>query len=99
MIQNIIVIAVCAYSYFFMKKVLDNTTVDGPLTKNEKINVIITLIVATLPAYFIYYFGWKEKLPIKAKQVNKYVWNIIGWLVAIGIIGILVAILLVAVKR
>lgn len=82
-----------------MKKVLDRTPTDCPLTKEEKLNVIITLIIGTLPAYFIYNFGWKAKLPTKAKQVTKYVWNIIGWLVGIGVVGILVAIMLVAINR
>jgi uncharacterized membrane protein required for colicin V production len=94
----IITILLCVYTYYFMKNVSENTKKDGPLTKNEKIQVIILLLINTLLTWIILRFGWKDTLPTKAKQVTKYLLRIIGILVGIAVLGILVSVLLVAVN-
>lgn len=95
LLSNLIFIGVSVYSYFFMRKVVKERS-DGPLTKDEKFTVIITLILNTLISYFIYYFGWKDKLPQKAQQVKSYLWKIILALVLIAVIAFGIALLLIA---
>lgn len=94
----LILIGVSAYSYYFMSKVLKERA-DGPLTKDEKITIIITLVLNTLISYLIYYFGWKDKLPQKAQQVKKYFWKIILALVLIALLAIGAAILIIALSK
>jgi hypothetical protein len=86
--EIIIIAIVSVYSYYFMKSVLKNTPRDCELTRPEKIRVIVTLILSTLFSWIIYYLGWKNTLPTKAKQVNTYLRNIVLIIIAIGIISI-----------
>lgn len=95
-IQTMLFLLISAYSYYFMNKVLDTTSKDCELTKNEKIQVIITLLLNTVISWGIYSFGWKKRLPTKAKQVDKYLKNIILSLIGIGIAGIILAIVISA---
>jgi hypothetical protein len=80
-----------------MEKVLKESK-DGELTKTEKIQVIILLIFNTLISWVIFYLGWREKLPIKLRQVNRYLKNILLALLLIAFLGILVAVILVAIN-
>lgn len=94
LLSNLIFIGVSIYSYFFMRKVVKESA-DGPLTKDEKITIIITLVLNTLISYLIYYFGWKDKLPQKAQQVKSYLWKIILALVLIALFSFGAAFLLI----
>lgn len=94
-LSYLIFIGVSVYSYFFMRKVVKERS-DRPLTKDEKITVIVTLILNTLISYLIYYFGWKDKLPQKAQQVKSYLWKIILALILIAVIAFAAAFLLIA---
>jgi len=98
-VQTMFLILVSAYTYYFMDKVLKSNPKDGALTKNEKIQVIILLIFNTLISWAILSFGWKKKLPIKSKQVNRYVKVILVSLVVIAIIAVFIAIILSATIR
>lgn len=42
------------------------------LNNGEKTTVILTELANPLISWAFYYYGWKEKLPTKAKQANKY---------------------------
>lgn len=95
LLSNLIFIGVSVYSYIFMRKIIKERT-DGPLTKDEKITIIITLVLNTAISYLIYYFGWKDKLPQKAQQVKAYLWKIILALVLIAIIAFVLVFLLTA---
>lgn len=81
---NILQAALLAYILYLTNKIEKNSLVDGPLTKNEKIQVILTIILNPIIAGGFYYYCWRNKLPIKAKQANKYsiiifiLWLIIG---------------------
>ncbi|MBP9818170.1 hypothetical protein KBC75_05510 [Candidatus Shapirobacteria bacterium] len=84
---TIIFIATLIYAYFYGKKILD-TGVDGELTKSEKIQVIAMMLINTPAAMVFYDYWWRQKLPIKAKQSNKYLWNMVKvylWFVGLGI--------------
>lgn len=94
----IYLIVIFIYTYYFMQKVIKNTPVDCELTKSEKIQVIITLFLSTIISWIIYHFGWKDKLPTKAKQVNLYVRNMIVTSVIIGITGIIIIFILEAIN-
>lgn len=96
--KTILFIALSLYSYYFMDRTLKNTQKDGPLTKNEKIQVIALLIFNTIFSWAIFSFGWKSKLPTKSKQVNKYLKNIFITLIGIAIVGVALSVLLVAVN-
>ncbi len=97
-LQLFLTIILSAYSYYFMDKVLKNTPNDVELTKSEKTQVIVLLLLNTLISFLIFSFGWKSKLPSKSKQVNKYLRNILLILVGLGVLGILLAIFFVAIN-
>lgn len=48
-----------------------NTKKDAPLTQSEKIQVSITVFLNPILAGLVYYFGWKKKLVIKAREANR----------------------------
>ncbi len=93
--ELIIGLVFSVYSYLFMKSVIKHTTQDGPLTKSEKIQVIVCLIFNTLISWIIFHFGWRKTLPIKAAQVNRYGKRILLLLIGIAFLGILSSVLLV----
>ena len=45
--------------------------VDGDLTKKEKVIIYILCLLNPIFVWTILYYGWKKKLPIKAKKANK----------------------------
>src|SRR4030067_3149488 len=51
-------------------RVKDGQTVDESLTTNEKILVWVLCLFDPIISGAIFYFGWKKKMPIKAKQAN-----------------------------
>lgn len=95
--RTALTIAFSLYTYFFMRHVLKKTPKDSELTKSEKIQTIILLILNTLFSWLILYFGWKKKLPQKARQVKKYFLWIMGILLGIAVLGIIVAVILLAI--
>ncbi len=95
-LQLIFFVACIAYTFYFMRNVLKNTTVDAPLTKRETFIVIVLLLSNTLPSWLILRLGWQKKLPLKAKGVTRYMLVIIGTLIGVAVLGIIVSILLVA---
>lgn len=93
LLSYVVFIGVSIYSYYFMRKVAKEG-IDGPLTKDEKVTVIITLVLNTLFSFIIYYLGWKDKLPQKAQQVKSYLWKIILALVIVALLSFGIAVLL-----
>lgn len=96
--QLLFVILLSAYTFYFMNNVIKKSRADGLLASGEKLQVILLLIFNTLPSWLIFYLGWKKKFPKKAKQVNKYLFIIIGTLVGLAILGVVVSILLIAIN-
>lgn len=76
------------YAYFLMMKVKKTTKKDSPLTKSEKIQVLITEFLGPIIVGAIYSYGWKKTLPTKANQANKY--SIIMFFVILAIIFVIV---------
>lgn len=78
-------------SFVLMGKV-KATVPDGqqdqsPLTPNEKNYVLLMSVFSPVIVSSIFYYGWKKKLPVKAKSANNWGW--LGLLIAIIIwIGI-----------
>lgn len=97
-LQVIFLVTCVAYTFYFMKRVLKTTSVDAPLTKKEKITVILLLLSSTLPSWLILHLGWRKKLPLKAKGVTRYLGIIIGILIGIAVLGIITSIVLVAIN-
>ena len=59
-----------------------------PLTDDENKKVYIFAILNPIWAGIIFYFGWKNKLPIKAKKANRITFIAFGiWLIASVLIG------------
>ncbi len=46
----------------------------SPLSPQEKPWVIITSFFCPLLCQAVYYYGWKKKLPAKAKSANNWGW-------------------------
>ncbi|MFZ2026337.1 MAG: hypothetical protein WAV30_03570 [Microgenomates group bacterium] len=96
--KTILFIILTLYSYYLMSRTLKNTQKDGPLTKSEKVQVILLLIFNTIFSWAIFSFGWKKQLPIKSKQVNRYMKNILITLIGIAIAGVILSALLIAIN-
>lgn len=78
-------------SFMFMRKVksqvVDGQVINDSLTKKEKIIVWIASLLQPIIAGAVFYYGWKKKLPAKAKQANNISLIVfLLWLVAFGII-------------
>lgn len=97
-VQLLFLVTSIAYAFYFMNRTLKTTTVDAPLTKREKLTVIILLLFSTIPSWLILRLGWQKKLPLKAKAVTRYMCIILGTLIGIAVLGIIVSILLVAIN-
>lgn len=69
----------------YMSSVLKKNFVDCPLTLQERLVVICTSIFSPVISGAIYYYGWKQKLPTKAKQAN----TISLVVVFLGLVGFL----------
>lgn len=95
---DLVILLTLGYSYYFMKQVNERTVTDGKLTRSEKLTVWVTILFGTILSGLIYINGWKEKLPTKANQVKIYIKNIIFGLVGLGVTGILLGAILVALK-
>lgn len=66
-----------------MDKVKKESKKDGLLVGKEKWIVLLTVLLSPMLAGAVYYYGWAKKLPIKAKQANKYSYIAFGVLVCI----------------
>jgi hypothetical protein len=55
----------------------------SPLTSQERMWVLIACIFSPLFSQAVYYYGWKKKLPVKAKAANNWGW--LGFLISIVI--------------
>jgi len=73
-------------SFFVMRKekstVPEGQVDESPLSGNLLWYVIILCLLAPLIAQTIFYYGWKKRLPKKAKKANN-----LGWLAILVWIG------------
>ena len=76
-ILNIVLVLAFIASILIMRKIkLQNSqNIQDKLTKNEKIIVWITCLLAPFFAGLVYYFGWKKTMPQKAKEANNISWT------------------------
>lgn len=74
---NTVFLLVLVYVLYLIKKVEKSGQIDVPLTRNEKIQVIVTEALNPLIAGAFYYYCWKGKFNMKASQANKYSWIIV----------------------
>ncbi len=82
---NLISLGVLAYILYFINKIEKKYKKDGPLVGSEKLQVIVTEALAPILAQSFYYYCWRNELPMKAKQANRYGWIVIGIEILIGI--------------
>lgn len=91
-IQQIIVLVVLIITAVMMsranKKVTIGQVSQEPLTKKEKIIIWILCILNPLIAGGIFYYGWKKKLPVKAKQANQI--SLWAFLIVLALIAAIV---------
>ena len=80
------IVVVPFYAVYFKDKVLERTEKDATLTADEKIKVLITEFLNPLFTGAIYYYGWKEKLPRKAREANEYSWVMFFFSVSVSLI-------------
>jgi hypothetical protein len=77
-ILNIVLVLAFIASFLIMRKIKlqssPNNTQDK-LSKNEKVIVWITCLLAPFFAGLVYYFGWKKTMPQKAKEANNISWT------------------------
>ena len=80
------------YAIYFYDKISKSSSPSNEgLTKNEKINVILSEIFSPVVAGAIYYYGWRKKFPQKASQANRYSWIIFLVLILIAIARSIIA--------
>ena len=53
------------------KQVPDGQVSQEPLTRREKLIIWIFCFLNPIVAGAVFYYGWKKKLPIKAKSANQ----------------------------
>lgn len=73
-------------SFFIMRKeksiVAEGQIDESPLSGNTLWYVLILCLLSPLIAQMIFYYGWKKRLPKKAKKANN-----LGWLAVLIWIG------------
>lgn len=74
------------YTLYLINRVEGEAATDTGLTRNEKLQVIITEIFNPIIAGAFYYYTWKKQFPKKASQANLYSWIIIGIGFMLGVI-------------
>jgi len=85
--KSIIFIAVLFIAIFQMNKVKkgipDGQIVNNPLTRTEKSIVWVLCMLNPVFSGAVFYYGWKSKLPLKAKSANNiaiisfFIWLIV----------------------
>lgn len=76
------------WTIYLINKVARGESTNQRLTKNEKIQVIITEILYPIIAGAFYYYCWKNEFPKKASQANKYSFIIfVVEIIAIPLLG------------
>jgi len=72
---KIVLIAVFITTLFYQmitkRKLAKGQISEEPLTTKEKILIWILCIFNPIWAGVVLYYGWKKRLPVKAKQANK----------------------------
>ncbi len=73
-------------SFYVMRKkkstVPEGQIDETPLSKKMYWGVLVLCLVAPLVAQAIFYYGWKKRLPQKAKKANTLGWySVIFWIV------------------
>ncbi len=70
LIGTIILIITLVYMMKERQRVPEGQTVQDLLTVKEKISMWILCLLNPLIAGAVFYYGWKKRLPVKAKQAN-----------------------------
>ncbi|HLD61824.1 MAG TPA: hypothetical protein VI998_02505 [Patescibacteria group bacterium] len=90
MITNLIFLGVLIFVIWLMvdrkSKVQEGQVDSNPLTGNEKILIWVICFLNPILGGAILYYGWRKKLPLKAKQANTISFAAFGLLLLIGII-------------
>ena len=90
--RGIIFLIVLGISIYVMvtekKKVPQETISSDSLSKKQKILIWVLCIFDPLIAGAILYYGWKKRLPTKAKEANS-----ISWKAALIVAGITIIVL------
>ena len=85
MVQIIFVVVLVASIYLMgkaNKQVPVGQISEEPLTKKEKIATWILCFFDPIISGAIFYYGWRKKLPVKAKQANLI--SLLSFLIFIG---------------
>jgi hypothetical protein len=69
------------------KKLVPGQISEEPLTVTEKILVFVFCIFNPYLAGAILYYGWRNRLPNKAKTANRISWIALGLIIASVVIG------------
>ena len=59
--------------YFMLavrKEVIEGDSSNQPLNKNEKLIILLLCFIDPIINGAIFYYGWRKRLPAKAKQAN-----------------------------
>ena len=74
-IRSVIVLAVFIITIVYMiktkKRIPGGQIVQDPLARKQKVLIWILCLLNPIVAGAIFYYGWKKRLPIKAKQANQ----------------------------
>ena len=81
-------------SFFVMRKeksaVPEGQADESPLSGNKFWYVLVLCLLAPLIAQTIFYYGWKKRLPKKAKKANSLGWiSVLVWIAGYTAFGAL----------
>jgi len=74
-IRGIIILAVFVITIVYMikekRRVPDGQIVQDPLARKQKALIWVLCLLNPIVAGAVFYYGWKKRLPVKAKQANQ----------------------------
>jgi hypothetical protein len=91
----IVFVAVLGMTFWFKNKktssLAEGEVREEGLTKPEKVFIWVACLLNPIISGAVLYYGWKKKLPVKAKQANVISWICVLISVVIAIIFVVVA--------
>jgi hypothetical protein len=70
----IFIVVAIIFEIITKRKLEENQISEEPLTVGEKVLTWICCIISPIIAGAIFYYGWRKRLPTKAKAANRISW-------------------------
>lgn len=85
---NLLGIFSLLYAWYYMRYIVITSSPDGPLTKDERRHITISMIFNPIITYIIYLIGLRSLFPQKLSEIGKIGWKIFWIWAAISVVGL-----------